>query len=480
MIRCFLPTHNRAKVIRIKTLLIKPPTGGIYKEMKKITPEYPPLGLAYIASFLERADHEVKIIDLSVENYDEIKLMKLIDKFSPAIIGITANTPTADSAYRIVHSLKSAFPDILFIMGGPHPTVLPDEALQYADVVIRGEGEETFLEIADKGFTKKMLMETKGISMRFNGKKIRNPDREFNTDLDSFPLPARHLLPMNKYHYFGARKYPLTNILTSRGCPFQCSYCNKKIFGHKFRARSPEDVLKEIDFLVQVLHIKEIHISDDTFCLDKKRVLEICRLVKERGYDLVFFPHNGFRVDTVDSELLESMKSAGFYAQVFGVESGNQQILMNIRKGITLEQVRTAFRLSKELGFETWGTFILGLMGETKQSAMDTIKFAIELDPDVAKIHILVPYPGTRDYERLKDRMVVKEWADFGMFSGPTFEPENMTRDELYGLFKTAYRKFYFRSAPMLRILKKSIKSPKTILENINAGRSVLKISKGW
>jgi anaerobic magnesium-protoporphyrin IX monomethyl ester cyclase len=349
--------------------------------------------------------------------------------------------------------------------------------------VVRGEGEETLLELVEKisgkGFKREVMQQIKGISFRIGKTKIHNEPRPFCDNLDSFPFPARHLLPMSKYHYFGARKYPITNIITSRGCPYNCSYCNKNIAGHKFRPRSVENIMAEIDYLVKEMGIREIHISDDTFTLDRARVHRLCKEIASRKYDLAFYPHNGVRVDTVDIDLLKDMKDAGFYSMVFGVESGNQQILNNIHKCITLDQVRTAYRLSKKLGFETWGFFIIGLNGETRKTALDTIRFAKELDPDVAKFQILVPYPGTQDYERLKGRMLVSKWSDYLFYGGSSFEPENMSTEELNSLFKLAYRSFYLRPKAIWRALKKSLSSLTILRENLKGALSVLKIISG-
>ncbi|MFH0979299.1 MAG: radical SAM protein [Candidatus Woesearchaeota archaeon] len=462
-----------------RVLLVKPPTGDIYGVLKEITPEYPPLGLAYIAAFLESRGHEIRIIDLSVELYTAQSLCKEVDKFSPSVVGITANTPTADNAYSIIDNLRKTFPRLLYVLGGPHPTALPYEALQHADVVVRGEAEQSFLELVTThqkhGFNLKEFSRVNGISFKSGKKFINTCERLPEKDLDKYPLPARHLLKMDKYHYFGARRHPLTNIVTSRGCPFRCSYCNKNISGYVYRKRSAANILAELNMLVADYGISEIHISDDTFSMDKNRVLDFCNLVRHERLDLAFYPHNGLRVDSINRELLAQMRSIGFYAMVFGVESGNQQILNNIGKGITLQQVRDAFKLAKRFNYETWGFFILGLKGETRQTAMDTIRFARELDPDVAKFHILVPYPGTPDYERLKNRMLVKKWSDFSIFNRPTFRPENMTEIELYDLFKLAFRSYYLRPKPIFRTVLRSCSSPRALKESFKAGLSVCK-----
>lgn len=463
----------------MKTLLIKPSTGSIYKNMRDIAPEYPPLGLAYIAAVLEKNNYEVKILDLAVNRFTKESLVKFIENYSPGIIGFNSTTPTTNQVYGIIKDLKNEFKEIMFVLGGVHASALPDEAMRYADIVVRGEGEITFLElvraIEKKKFKHRDLKKIKGISFKYKNKNIHNPNRELIENLDELPFPARHLLNLNKYHFFGARKHPLTNIFTSRGCPYGCKYCNKNVFGRKFRARSVESVLDEIDLLVSK-NVKELHVSDDTFNLDKKRANKICLEIKKRGYDLTIFPHNGIRVDSVDRELLKNMKDCGFYAMIYGVESGDQRILDNINKGIKIEQVLKAFKITKKFDFETWAFFIFGLPGETLETARKTINLAIKLDPDIAKFHILVPYPGTEVYEYYKNRLRVNKWEDFGIFSGPTFVPEDVTVEELQNVYKEAYRKFYLRPSPVFKSIKRILKHPGNFVENFKAGGSVLKM----
>jgi len=456
----------------MKTLLIRPHAGDIYKKMKDITPEYPPLGLASLAAVLEKNNHEVKILDLAVEDFNVKDVVRFVTDFSPEIIGFTSTTPTIEQTYELAKVLRSEFKEIKFVLGGPHGSALPHEVLDFFDVVVRGEGEYTMLDLAEK----KKLEKIDGISFNHNGKKIDNKDRMPIENLDELPLPARHLLKMGKYHYFGARNHPLTNIFTSRGCPFSCTYCNKLIFGKNYRALGVKKVLEEIDQLVNDFGIREIHISDDTFNFDRKRTIELFTEIKKRDYGLSFFPHNGVRVNSIDREVLKLLQDVGFYAMSYGVEAGNQAILNNIRKGITIQQVRDAVKLTKEFDFETWVFFILGLPGETKQTVMDSINLAIELNPDFAKFSILVPYPGTEVYNYYKDRMLIKKWSDFGLWSGPTFKHENISADELQKLFRYAYRKFYLRPSPMFKFMKRNIRNPSTMIENFKAGFNILRI----
>lgn len=461
----------------MRILLIKPPTGETYKSLKSITPEYPPLSLAYIASYLENHDFEVKILDLGVEHLDTNKLLRFVDKFSPQIIGFTSTTPTIMKVYELINTLRFEFPDIKYVLGGSHATALPEEALKHVDIVIRGEGEETFLEVVKAIKTRKQIDNIKGISFKKNKKVFHNSDRALIANLDSIPLPAWHLLDLKKYHYFGAKRHPIASVFTSRGCPYNCSFCNKNIFSRKIRLRSNENIMKEVDLLVNQFGVKEIHISDDVFNINKKKTIDLCKNIQKRNYDLNFFPHNGVRVSSIDKQVLDAFWDAGFYGLAFGVESGDQKVLDYNSKGIKIAEIKKAFKLTKNYDFTTWGFFILGLPGETKTSAMKTAKLAIELNPDIAKFSILVPFPGTRTYDLLKGRLKTHDWSQFGLWQKPVFEPEHMTSQELLDIYKQATRKFYFRPKKIFQFTKEGLKDWNKMKEYSKAGLGLLKMT---
>lgn len=440
----------------MRILFIKPPTGNMYKKFSKVTPEYPPLGLAYLASVLEKEGNEVKIMDMAVDGISVDMFISLIEEFRPNVAGITATTPIVENAYKLIKIIKN-HTDSRILMGGAHVTALPNEAIERgADAVLRGEAEITIFK-----------------ALKRNG--IFEPI--YIDDLDSLPFPARHLLPMKKYRFFFSRRIPLTNIITSRGCIFNCVFCNKQVSGYRFRARSPQNVVDEMEHLVNEFGIREIHISDDAFTLDEKRAIDICNEIIKRKLDLTFFPHNGIRVDTVTEPLLEAMKKAGFYSLPFGVESGNQKVLDLTRKAYTLEQVRNAIRLAKKHGFETWGFFIFGLPGDTEETMQQTIDFAKELDLDVAKFHVLVPFPGSEIYNKLKseNRILVEKWSDYCFYDKSVFtHPTGYMMDEY---LKKAYREFYFRPQFVLKTLFNVLKSPRRFFDIIKIVRPIFRES---
>ncbi len=459
-------------------LLIKPPHREIYRDFKSVATEYPPLGLAYIAAVLEKNKFAVKIIDMPVEEITEEQLAALLKDFRPAVIGITATTPTIGYSLKLAGLCKKELPDSVIVMGGPHATAVPEQVVSdgNVDVVVRGEGEFSFLEVAEAVKGGRDFAGIKGISYKNGSKIIHNEKRGLIENLDELPFPARHLLPMEKYFYVDAKAWPMTTVFTSRGCPGMCLYCSAHLtFGRGFRSRSAKNVVDELEHLARE-GFKEIHFLDDTFTLDRSRALEICDEIKKRNLNFFWCCPNGVRVNTVDAELLKRMKEAGCYSLAFGFESGNQQILNNVKKGITLEQSRKAIKLAKKAGIETWGFFMMGLPGDTEQTVRDTINFAKELNPDIAKFHITIPLPGTELFELWKKEGVIKteDWEKYGIHASDVSELPTISSEKLKELNRQAYREFYMRPAYFIRYIKR-INSFARLNNSIRGGFTIIK-----
>jgi anaerobic magnesium-protoporphyrin IX monomethyl ester cyclase len=425
----------------------------------------PPLSLAYLAATSERRGDEVRVYDGNVERQS---LPDALREFNPDIVGISANTIQIKSAWRdaaLVRESSSA----AVVLGGPHPSVLPDESLAQpgVDFVVRGEGEATWAELcgAIEGRPRSewaaAVEGVAGISHNLLGQVKHNPQRPPIQDLDGLPFPAYHLFKMDRYTNLqptiDAPRVPSYPILTSRGCPYQCSYCCQT--GPRlWRARSAESVVAEWRWLVQDLGAKEIGVLDDSFNIDRKRVLAICDLLIKEGLNHVpWIMINGIRANLADEELLTRMRQAGCIRTAFGVESGNQRILDDvIGKKLTLEQVRQAFRAARAAGMETIGFFIIGLPGETEETMEDTIRFACELDPLVANFSMATPFPGTRMYQQVKQggRILVKDYDDYAFFEGrAAFEMPGLPAELVERKWKEAYRRFYWRPSRILRQL---------------------------
>jgi len=435
----------------------------------------PPLGLTYIASFLRENDIEVKILDLAALNLDNEEAKDKIEKLQPDIIGITSTTNTIEETYEISNLVDGI---AKIIVGGPHPTNLPERTLNECsaiDVSVVGEGEQTMLELVKNS----EWNEVKGITYRKNGKIVRTPDRTPIENLDSLPFPARDLLPLDKYWTPGVKRYPFATMITSRGCPHQCIFCTtRKIHGRRFRYRSADNVIAEIDQLVSDYKIKEINILDDNFTVIQERAEEICDKLIKRNYDLIWKLGTGVRVDRVDKELIMKMKRAGCYLLAFGIETGSQRILNNIKKGITLDQISKAIRWTKEAGMETEGFFMIGNLGENRKTIMQSIEFAKKLDMDYAQFQIFTPLPGTEytDIIEKEGRILTKSWASYNAFNEPIFEHGDLTPRIMMLMQKLAYKKYYIRPKIFVKKLMK-MKSLTELKANIKGGMAVFKMS---
>lgn len=413
----------------------------------------PPMGLALIAAVLEEAGYQVTVLDANALG---LGLKEVATRVTDAdVVGLTAMTPTIGAAIGIARYLKQTNSNSTIVLGGAHATLLPEETLSIApeiDVIVRGEGEKTIVELLQVLEDKQALDGIPGISYRKDDAIVHNPPRSANVDLDSLPFLAYHLLPWQKYrpHPPHGRAYPFAAIITSRGCPYRCSYCSKPIFGSKFRAQTPERVVEEIAYYRDRFGFKEIAFYDDVFTLDKKRAYAIADEIIRAGIKIDWTCET--RVNLVDKELLRHMKRAGCYAIAYGIESASPDILEIINKDITLEQVEEVVRITREVGLQTIGYFMLGSPGESPETIDQTIQFAKKLKLDFAQFSITTPFPGTRLYELYLDggKRDSIPWESF-IYAGtdgrlnPVFESSRLSRSDLNYWVKRAYREFYLR-----------------------------------
>lgn len=438
----------------LNIILINPPQFTRYPQ--------PPLGLALIAAILEKAGYPVKLIDASAL---EIMPGDITGMVAGAdIIGITAMTPTIGAALDIVRHLKRANHDLKIVMGGPHATLLPEETLASCpeiDILIRGEGDETVIELLRALEDKRPLDSIAGISYRSDGKIIQTADRASTVDMDSLPYPAYHLLPWQKYkpHPPHGMAMPFAAIVTSRGCPYRCAYCSKPVFGSKFRAYSPDRVVEEMAYLKDRFGAREIAFYDDSFTLDKKRVHAISEKIVSTGLKMAWTCET--RVNLVDRELLRHMKQAGCYAVAYGIESASPEIIKTLQKDITLAQVEEAVRDSREAGLQVVGYFMLGSPGDNPETIRQTIDFSKRLKVDFAQFSVTTPFPGTELYEvYMRGRKESPVWESF-VYAGmdnpttPVFESDKLSRDDLKYWTRQAYRRFYLRPSYLWQRLRR-------------------------
>lgn len=443
----------------MKILLINPSQEKVYG--RKMMPAYPALGPLYIGSVLKEEGHQVRLIDIDTEEVDEDRFRSIFKDFNPDVIGVTSVTPTFNNALKWA-GLAKQIKDVPVVWGGVHATIASEEAIRQdcVDILVTGEGELTAKELFNELASKNPNLEgIQGIYFKKGTAVIRNSPRSFIDNLDSVPFPDRTLL--KKPRAFvppDATCLPTATIITSRGCPGSCTFCcTKQMFSKRFRARSVENIIEEIESLVKNEHIKEIHIADDTFTVLKKRVLDFSREIKRRNINVYFQFMNGLRADFVDKEILEALKGIGIKTVGYGVESGNEQVLRNMKKNIPLDITRKAFKLSKELGFETWAFLMFGSPGETEETIKETIGFTKDLDPDFAKFVILKPYPGSEVHAQLKEKSLLlnEDYDNYGVYKEPVHRLPGLEPDRIVYWQKRAFREFYLRPRKIISHLKR-------------------------
>ena len=444
----------------------------------------PHMGLAYLGAVSEKRGDEVRIYDADIE---EQPLAEFIQEFRPHIVGITANTPQVKQAWRTAAAIK-AVADIPIVLGGPHVSVVSEdldfESLRQpgVDMVVRGEGEGPWIEICDlveaylrdqpSGSATALMNpetdlfgEVKGVSYKTSdGQLHRNADAPVIADLDSLPWPAYHLFKMGGYTNLqpatdaidGSRSF---SILTSRGCPYRCTFCSQSIMPIKWRARSPENVIEEWRHLVHDLGALEIGVLDDSANIRKNRLAVLADdLVANKLNHVPWIFVNGIRANLADLDLLIKLKNAGLKRTAFGVETGDAQMLIKIDKHVDHDTIRQAFKNAKAAGIETIGFFIIGLPGDTRETMQRTIDFAIEIDPMIANFSMMTPYPGTIVYEQVKQdgRFLVTDWEDYVFFDQKArFEIGDLTAELMEEMYRKAYRQFYWRPKYIARAMSR-------------------------
>ncbi len=436
-----------------------------------------PLGTLYVAAVLQQAGHEVLFQNGAFLTHEE--LLHGTEKFAPRFIGIYATTFGWKKAKQTALDLRKLYGKRVFICaGGPYPIAMPERCLEDAgeslDAVVTGEGEFTVLEAVERIQAGRNLEGVLGTIWRENGRIIKNPARPLIENLDELPFPARELLgDPDRYLPTPAtyRRKPVTVLMTSRGCTRHCIYCFQLDKDRKtgIRYRSLENVMREIEHCL-ALGYREIKFLDDTLAADYGRAMQFTEEIKKRKLDFTWFV--SACVNQVDRPLLQAFKDAGCWAILLGAESGVQKNLNAIKKGSTLDQIRKAVKAAQEVGLRVHTPFMFGIPGETYEEGLETIRFAIELDPDTVSFHAITPFPGTELYDNLDQYGAISEdLADF-TYQGAAFIPYTMTREQILDLRQKAFRKFYSRPSFIIKRLL-SLRNWDDLGAVIKAGRSL-------
>ena len=431
----------------MKVLLLHPPNTSIYsKEVRATKQKGVPLGILYIARVALDYGCETKVIDAEAENLEIDECVNEILKWSPDLLGITVTTPMINVAKEIAEKVKIVNKDIVTCVGGPHVSALPLETLRnylYFDCAISGEGENTFAKLCwgmqNKGKSKYIC----GLWYRGGANYILGEEnKDLIDNLDEINYPARNLINTDLYttNRLGSKEV-YTQITSSRGCPMKCIFCGScTTFGKKARFRSIQNVIGEIKECIEKYNIRNFVFNDDTFLLNKKRVIEFCDKIEESKLDIHFFCSSHCK--TIDEEMARRLKKIGCYAITFGIESGNNDILKNIGKGIKIDDARRALKLTKAAGIEVFASFMLGNLGETKETIRQTIDFAKELEPDMVQFSIAIPYPGTEFYNKVQDKVLTKDWSRYHWYDSVVYTPDGLTEKDLLDFQKIAYEEY--------------------------------------
>lgn len=413
--------------------------------------QFPPLGLLYLASVVREDGHQVSFYDLGALNSSRKLLREQLRTFSPEVVAISLYTTQIESAMSTIEMIKSIVPECIIVVGGPHVSALPGDTIatnKFVDFEVVGEGEETIIELiralkgGDNNFSG-----IAGICFRSKNEIVKNEPRGYIQDLDKIPFPAHDLMKPFKYSYDKfANGKKVGIIISSRGCPYQCTFCNKAVFGSRYRRRSPANVINEIQAQKDILGIDEVYFVDDLFVTNAKWLDEFLHMYK-RAHPGLPWKCLG-RVDQVDEKMYWRMRDAGCFLVQFGIESGNNEVLKKIGKRITKEKAIAAITAAKRARLNCATYFIFGHPGDTYKTVSETIQFALELNADVCHFFVLVPFPGTDNYKLLPVELQ-KAWNRIQYYHKDQYPISlcELSPEELFKLEKQARYEFYGRWA---------------------------------
>jgi anaerobic magnesium-protoporphyrin IX monomethyl ester cyclase len=417
--------------------------------------------LAYATAVLEREGEDVKLYDFPAEGWDKDKLRDLVQKKQPDVVVLDATTPSIYSDIDCARIVKEEA-DSKVIMVGPHVSAVPEGTLKdatgYVDVICRGEYDYTVRDVVKCFEGDKNLGDVLGISyVDKKGVINHNANRPLIENLDELPFPAWHHLDIMKY-FDGQKLYPYIDMISGRGCPNRCIFClwPQVMHGLTYRLRSPENVVDEMEYDVEhwpKVKKGEIFFEDDTFTVNKKRAMRICEEIFERGLEVMWSVNA--RVDTGDIELFKKMKEAGCRELLVGFESGDQGMLDRMNKHLTLQQSRDFVKIAHKAGLVVHGCFVLGLLGETKETMEKTVKFALDLNIDTIQFSAAMPFPGTEYYRICEEKGIIKansweDWLDEGEQS-TVVEYPGLSKEEIEYYVDKGLKKFYFRPRYMVK-----------------------------
>jgi len=446
-----------------------------------------PFFLAYTASLLEREGFEVEVIDAVALNLSTEEFIEQVREINPNIILFETSTPTIEQDINLVKLIKGKIPSDI-VLTGTHVTVFPEEVMKQSgiDYIIRGEYESTFLELVKKirpGASLDEFRNIEGLVFRYAGNILINNERGLTEPLDQLPYPAFHLFPANKnndlsFYWDGFCQYrPAVQLHSSRGCPFRCNFClwNQVMYGNgKYRVFTPKRVVDEMEFVIKEFNAREVYFDDDSFTIDKNHVLQICAEIKRRNLQIKW----SCMADAIcsDADMVNAMADSGCIGIKFGVESADGNILKRIGKPLDYDKLKKLLKVCVKRRIKTHATFTFGLSGENRQSMVKTLEFAQALDVDSVQFSITTPFPGTRYYNELKEKSMLraKKWLDYDGGGKSVVNYSELEPQEIEGFCKKASSRWLRHKISDLHWVSRQLHN----LNRIKKGQGTISLSK--
>jgi anaerobic magnesium-protoporphyrin IX monomethyl ester cyclase len=470
----------------MSVLLIRPQTPDTSRT-GLVSVQYP-INIGYLVSYLKKNSINCLVRDYEVENFSEPEFIEYIRKTKPTLAGFSCMTPHILHAARMASIIKSNFPDIKTVAGGVHPSAIPEQTLRefsQFDMVIAGEGERTLAQLYNKITSSGSLNDVEGLVFRNNNGIIINPKRPLIEDLDEVPFPDRNVVNFDYYKRshvskgFSRSVIKIAEMISARGCPYNCIFCaSKVVHSNKVRFRSHANIIAEIEELVDKYKIEHLSFLDDTFTIKQDILEPVCNFIKEKKLTFDCFT----RVNDIDEEKIRLMVKSGCKKISFGIESGSPKVLKLLKKGITLPQIKEAFRLCRKSGLSKLeGTFMVGSHpDETLEDIEMTKKLIFQLQPDIMGVFVTIPFPGTEFNRILKERkfLLNENWEEFSLLFGkPSWKSGEVSSEDLKKIVENIIYKYY--SNPLLLVMNlMKIRSWKELKYWFSLGVSFIKARK--
>lgn len=448
----------------MSVLLIRPQTPDTSRN-GLVSIQYP-INIGYLVAYLKKNTINCLVRDYEVESFSELEFIEYIRKIKPALVGFSCMTPHILHAARMASIIKSNFPEVKTVVGGVHPSAIPEQTLSefpQFDIVISGEGEQTLIELYNKVVLSKSLSEVKGVVFRYDNRIVVNPKRPLMEDLDQIPFPDRDVVDFDYYKRshvskgFSRSVIKIAEIIYARGCPYDCIFCaSKVVHSNKVRFRSHSNIIAEIEELVDKYKIEHLSFLDDTFTIKQEILEPVCNLIKEKKLTFDCFT----RVNNIDERKIRLMVKSGCKKISFGIESGSPRVLKLLKKGITLPQIKEAFRLCRKFDLsKIEGTFMVGSHpDETLEDIEMTKKLIFQLQPDIMGVFVTIPFPGTEFNRILKERKLLlnENWEEFSfLFGKPSWKSGDVSSEDLKRIVKNIIYNYYSNPLLLIRNLMK-------------------------